>query len=188
MPEGTIQKNSNQHTTLHGVLLDVRAVGVLIIGKSGTGKSDTSLELIARGSKLISDDIVETKRSDTNKIVGQAPEGIKDLMEIRGLGIINIRDLYGPESLLNESAIDIVIELSRWDASNEYDRLGIDERSYKILGIDIPYYHIPVAPGRNTALIVEVAALNHLLKSSDYKLKEKIMSQLENIKSAAGIK
>ncbi len=189
MPEKTSnKKDCLLATTAHGVLLEIRGLGVLIIGKSGAGKSDTALDLISRGSKLISDDVVIVTKSSSDKLIGTSPNRTKHLIEIRGLGIINIKDLYGADSVMNEKQIDIVIEITKWDSNTEYDRLGIEEKNYNIMEVDLPYLLIPVNPGRNIATILEVAALNQLLKSSDSEAKERILDQLENVKTAADIK
>ena len=187
------EKTSHKHcsllaTTAHGVLIEIHGLGVLIIGKSGTGKSDAALDLISKGSKLISDDIVIVTKSSSDKLIGTSPNNTKYLMEIRGLGIINIKNLYGADSVINEKQIDIVVELAKWDSDTEYDRLGIEEKSFTILEVDLPYLLIPVNPGRNIATILEVAALNQLLKSSDAKAIERILDQLENVKTATDLK
>ena len=152
--------------TAHGVLMDIHRLGVLLLGKSGIGKSECALDLILRGSKLISDDIVEIRKVGPTRHVGNGPERIKHLMEIRGEGIINIKDLFGTTSVMERREIDMVIELVQWNPDTEYDRLGIETGTYNILGIDLPHLVIPVSPGRNTATIIEVAARNQLLKQS----------------------
>ena len=152
--------------TAHGVLMDIHRLGVLLLGKSGIGKSECALDLILRGSKLISDDIVEIRKVGPTRLVGNGPERIKHLMEIRGVGIINIKDLFGTTSVMEKREIDMVIELVQWNPDTEYDRLGIETGTYNILGIDLPHLVIPVSPGRNTATIIEVAARNQLLKQS----------------------
>ena len=152
--------------TAHGVLMDIHRLGVLLLGKSGIGKSECALDLILRGSKLISDDIVEIRKVGPTRLVGNGPERIKHLMEIRGVGIINIKDLFGTTSVMERREIDMVIELVQWNPDTEYDRLGIETGTYNILGIDLPHLVIPVSPGRNTSTIIEVAARNQLLKQS----------------------
>jgi len=158
--------------TAHGVLMDIHRLGVLILGKSGIGKSECALDLINRGSKLISDDVVEIRKVGASKLVGNGPEKIKHLMEIRGVGIININHLFGTASVMEKREIDMVIELVPWDSDTEYDRVGLDEKTYDILGVDIPYLLIPVRTGRNTATIIEVAARNQLLKKSGSEERE----------------
>lgn len=175
--------------THHGVLIDIRELGVLIIGPSGIGKSDCALELISsKGCKLISDDIIEIRTSGPNRLVGTSPNRTRHLMEIRGIGVVNIKDLYGTESVLDKKYIDMVIELCKWDSDDDYDRLGIDEKYYKILGVDVSYALIPITPNRSISTIVELAVLNQLLKLSDSNNKEKILDQLNDVKTAAGIK
>lgn len=159
--------------TAHGVLMDIHRLGVLILGKSGIGKSECALDLINRGSKLISDDIVEIRKVGSSKLVGNGPERIKHLMEIRGVGIINIKDLFGTTSVMDKREIDMVIELVHWDPDTEYDRLGLETSNYSILDIELPHLVIPVSPGRNTATIIEVAARNQLLKLSGVHSAEK---------------
>ncbi|MFI5322875.1 MAG: HPr kinase/phosphorylase, partial [Thermodesulfobacteriota bacterium] len=141
-------------------------LGVLILGKSGIGKSECAIDLINRGSKLISDDIVEIRKVGASKLVGNGPERVKHLMEVRGVGIINIKDLFGTTSVMDKREIDMVIELVHWDPDTEYDRLGMETSSYNILGVKLPHLVIPVSPGRNMATIIEVAARNQLLKMS----------------------
>ncbi len=170
-----LQDKNAPFTTAHGVLLDINELGVLILGKSGIGKSENALDLINRGSKLISDDVVEIKKSAASELTGSGPERIKHLMEIRGIGIINIMDLFGKGSVMESRGINMVIELVEWDSDTEYDRLGIDEKVYKIMGVELPYLLIPVKPGRNTATIIEVAVRNQRLKSSGSYSTRKIL-------------
>ena len=151
-------------TTLHGVLLDVLGVGVLIIGKSGIGKSECALELVARGYRLVSDDIVIVKRMPPDVLFGTSSDIIRFHMEIRGIGIVNIRDLYGITAIREKKQMDVVVELVQWDSDSEYERLGFEDKAYDILGVGLPYLKIPVSPGRSVATIVEVAARNQILK------------------------
>ncbi|MBX5484265.1 MAG: HPr kinase/phosphorylase [Myxococcaceae bacterium] len=150
--------------TLHGVLMDVFGVGVLLLGKSGIGKSEIALDLVMHGHRLVADDIVDVSRRKPGVVYGAGNAIIKHHMEIRGLGIINIKDLFGIASVRERKKIELVIELVEWDASREYDRLGVDEGHFNILGVDIPLATVPVRPGRNMTTIIEVAARNHLLK------------------------
>jgi len=170
-------------THIHGVLVDVLGVGVLLLGKSGIGKSECALDLVIRGHRLVGDDIIRIKKKMPASLVGQAGETIQYHMEIRGLGIINIKDLYGVSSIREKKIIDMVLELVEWDPEHEYDRLGIDDRVYSILGVDLPHICIPVRPGRNLTSIIEVAARNFLLKGMGYhsarEFHEKLMSRLE---------
>jgi HPr kinase/phosphorylase len=155
-------------THIHGVLVDVLGVGVLLLGKSGIGKSECALDLVIRGHRLVADDVIFVKKKMPAALVGQASANIHYLMEIRGLGIINIKDLFGVSSIREKKIIDIVLELVEWDPDQEYDRLGIDDRIYTILGVDLPHLTIPVRPGRNLTSIIEVAARNFLLKGMGY--------------------
>lgn len=154
-------------TRLHGVFVEVYGVGVLITGKSGVGKSETALDLVIRGHRLISDDIVIIKKLE-DKLVGESPELTRHFMEIRGLGILDIERLYGVGSIKNYENINLVTELELWDESKEYDRLGLDERHTDILGMRIPTVTIPVRPGRNVAMIIEVATRNFRQKLLGY--------------------
>jgi HPr kinase/phosphorylase len=151
-------------TSMHGVLLDVLGVGILLLGKSGIGKSEIALDLVMRGHRLVADDIVDVKRRRQDSVVGSGSEIIKHHMEIRGLGIINIKDLFGVAAIRERKKIEIVLELVEWDPNVEYDRLGVEERKFRILDVEIPMLIVPVRPGRNMTTIVEVAARNHLLK------------------------
>ncbi|MFL5301822.1 MAG: HPr(Ser) kinase/phosphatase [Anaeromyxobacteraceae bacterium] len=151
-------------TSMHGVLLDVFGVGILLLGKSGIGKSEIALDLIMRGHRLVADDIVDVKRTAPESVYGAGSEIIKHHMEIRGLGIINIKDLFGVAAIRERKKIEIVLELVEWDPNVEYDRLGVEDKRFRILDVEIPMLIVPVRPGRNMTTIVEVAARNHLLK------------------------
>ncbi|WP_035100761.1 HPr(Ser) kinase/phosphatase [Aneurinibacillus terranovensis] len=155
-------------TTMHGVLVDVYGVGVLIVGQSSIGKSETALELVKRGHRLVADDAVEIRQTQENQLIGSAPELIQHLLEIRGLGIINVMTLFGAGAVRNYKRVSLVIRLEIWDPQKYYDRLGLDEEKLKILDTDIPQITIPVRPGRNLAVIVEVAAMNFRLKRMGY--------------------
>jgi HPr kinase/phosphorylase len=149
--------------SVHGVLVEVFGVGALITGSSGVGKSETALELVKRGHRLITDDVVDIKRvGDT--LIGSAPELLKQFMEIRGIGIIDIRTLYGIGAVKESVAIDMNIHLEHWDSEKYYDRLGLDEEYHRVLDVDIPKVVIPVTTGRNLAIIMEAAARNNRLK------------------------
>lgn len=170
-------------THLHGVLVDVLGVGVLLTGKSGIGKSECALDLVIRGHRLVADDMVFIKKKMPASLVGQPEQQIQHLMEIRGLGIINIKDLYGVSSIREKKIIDLVLELEEWHPQQEYDRLGIDDRKTTILGVDLPHLIIPVRPGRNLGAIIEVAARNFLLKGMGYHsardFHERLLSRME---------
>ena len=148
------------HVTIHGVLVDVYGIGVLIKGESSIGKSETALEKKKKGHRLVADDAVEIRKVDESRLVGQAPELLKHYMEIRGIGIIDVKSLYGVGAIKNQKAIDLVIELENWNQKKYYDRLGLDREYEEILGKEIEKLVIPVKPGRNTSMIIEVAAMN----------------------------
>lgn len=151
-------------TAVHGVLIDIYGVGVLIIGQSGVGKSETALELVKRGHRLVADDNVEIRQEDYESLIGNAPALIEHLLEIRGLGIINVMTLFGASSIRSQKRISMVIQLENWDNKKQYDRLGLDEDTMKIMDVHLPKATIPVRPGRNLAVIIEVAAMNFRLK------------------------
>jgi HPr kinase/phosphorylase len=150
---------------IHGVLMDVLGLGVLIIGDSGIGKSECALDLVVRGHRLVADDTVEIRRRGEQELIGTCPELTRHHMELRGLGVINIRDLFGVASTRMSKRVELVVQLERWDTSREYDRLGLDETMYEMFGVKVPLIHMPVAPGRSLAILVEVAARNQLLRS-----------------------
>ena len=154
-------------TNVHGELLEVYGVGILIMGKSSVGKSETALELVSRGHRLVADDMVDITAID-KKIIGEAPENIRHFMELRGLGIINVRRLYGSGAIKLQSEVDLVIGLEQWKDDYEYDRLGIDEHYIELLGIKLPHLVVPVRAGRNLSLIIEVAAMNQREKAFGY--------------------
>ena len=159
-----LQEKLSPSTTAHGVLVDVLGIGILIIGKSGIGKSEAALDLVTRGHRLVADDVVALRQVGPNLIYGQGAGIIKHHMEIRGLGIINIKDLYGHSSVRDLKKVEMVIELFDWNADVEHERLGFEDRFHSLLGEELPFLAIPVRPGRNVATIVEVAARNQLLK------------------------
>ncbi|TAL30956.1 MAG: HPr kinase/phosphorylase [Spirochaetes bacterium] len=149
---------------IHGTLVDVFGVGVLLMGKSGVGKSECALELVERGHRLVADDIVEIRKIDESLLMGYGSEVIRHHMEIRGLGIINVKDVFGIRSVRNRKRIELAVLLEEWASGKEYDRLGIDESKYPILDLDVPFITVPVRPGRNIPIIIETAALNQRLK------------------------
>ena len=169
-----------QSTSLHGVLLDVFGVGVLIVGKSGIGKSECALDLVLRGHRLVADDVVGVKRKPPATCYGFGSELIKYHMEIRGLGIINIKDLFGVAAIRDEKVIELVIELAAWDPARAYDRLGLDEERFNILGVEITLLRIPVSPGRNITSIIEVAARNQLLKIRGHHSAREFQKKLDD--------
>lgn len=171
--------------TRHGVFMDVYGVGILLVGESGIGKSETALELVKRGHRLVADDAVEIVRNTDNSLLGKAPENVRHFMEIRGVGIIDVRQMYGVGSVLNEKTLHLQISMEAWDPTKVYDRLGISEDLGAILGVNIPRITVPVRPGRNLAIIIEVAARNHRLKKMGYNaaiaLTEKLMMDDEEL-------
>jgi HPr kinase/phosphorylase len=169
--------------SLHGVLIDVFGVGVLILGKSGIGKSECALDLILRGHRLVADDMVSIQKRPPSTLIGSGFEVIKHHMEIRGLGIINIRSLFGVEAIRDQKKVELVVELVEWDTQQEYDRLGFEEEKYTVLGVELPMLRIPVTPARNLTTIIEVAARNHLLKVMGYdsalEFEKKLLRRME---------
>ncbi len=155
-------------TTLHGVCVDVLGIGVLIFGKSGIGKSECALELIMRGHRLVADDVITIRKMPTSILFGMASDVIKYHMEIRGLGIVNIKDLFGITAIRERKQIDIVVEMVQWEPRENYERLGFDENIYDILDVKLPHIKVPVSPGRSVADVVEVAARNQILKFMGY--------------------
>ncbi|MGD6842903.1 HPr(Ser) kinase/phosphatase [Bacillus infantis] len=168
-------------TAVHGVLVDIYGVGVLITGKSGVGKSETALELVKRGHRLVADDCVEIRQEDEDYLVGTSPELIEHLLEIRGLGIINVMTLFGAGAVRSNKRISLVMNLELWDQKKQYDRLGLDEEKMKIIDTDITRLTIPVRPGRNLAVIIEVAAMNFRLKRMGVNAAEQFTSRLSDV-------
>lgn len=168
-------------TAVHGVLVDIHGVGVLIIGKSGVGKSETALELVKRGHRLVADDCVEIRQEGEGMLIGSAPKLIEHLLEIRGLGIIDIMTLFGASAIRSHKRITLVIELEIWDATKNYDRLGIEEEKMAIIDTDVTKLTVPVRPGRNLAVIIEVAAMNHRLKQMGMNAAEDFADRLDSV-------
>lgn len=166
-------------TSVHGVLVDVLGVGVLLLGKSGIGKSECALDLILKGHRLVADDLVKVRLKLPAVLFGEGSDLLHYHMEIRGLGIINIKHLFGVASIRERKKIDLVIELVKWDDSEEYDRLGLAEQTYSLLGLEIPFMQIPVGAGRNMTSLVEVAARNQLLKEMGYHSAREFQDRLE---------
>ena len=185
----TLNTNLAPRITRHGVLVEVYGEGMLILGDSGIGKSETAIELVKRGHRLIADDAVEIKRVSSKTLVGSAPELIKYYIELRGIGVVDVRRIFGMGSVKATEKIDLVINLEPWDAEKLYDRFGLDEEFTEILGINVPSLTIPVKPGRNLAIILEIAAMNNRQKKMGYntaqELNERLMSldpeQMENM-------
>ena len=156
------------HVTRHGVLVDVYGIGVFLSGKSGVGKSEAALELIKRGHQLVADDVVDICRISDDRLIGTCPEKIRYLMEIRGIGVIDIKAMFGIGAVASSKSIDLIIELETWDENKAYDRIGIQDEEIEIMGVRVPHQVMPIKPGRNLAIIVEVAARNLSLKRTGY--------------------
>ena len=164
--------------TRHGVLVEVYGEGILLVGDSGVGKSETAIEIIKRGHRLIADDAVEIRRVSDKSLVGQAPENIRHFIELRGIGIINARRIFGMGAVKLSEKIDMVINLELWDSSKVYDRMGIDNEYTEILGLKVPLMTIPVKPGRNLAVIIEVAAMNNRQKKMGFNAAQELLASL----------
>ena len=166
-------------STLHGVLIDILGVGVLLQGKSGIGKSECALELILRGYRLVADDVIKVRLKLPSVIFGEGMDLLHYHMEIRGLGILNIKHLFGVAAIRERKKIDMVVELVPWEDGKEYDRLGLEEQTFEVHGVELPFMRIPVGPGRNAGTIVEVAARNQLLKEMGYHSAREFQDLLE---------
>jgi HPr kinase/phosphorylase len=168
-----------ERTMLHAVLMDVLGLGVLIAGESGIGKSECALDLIVRGHRLVADDTVEIRRRQQTILIGTCPELTQHHMELRGLGVINVKELFGIASTRSSKRVELVVQLERWDPRREYERLGLDDEHFDILGLRIPLIRMPVAPGRNIAILVEVAARNQLLRMRGHHAARELAQRLE---------
>lgn len=164
--------------SVHGDLMSIFGIGTLMIGESGVGKSESALDLVVRGHRMIADDVVLIKKVSNMILIGYAMPQIQHHMELRGIGIINIREMFGISATSDSAKIELVIDLERWKLDEEYDRLGVDSASYKILGVDVPARKIPVAPGRNIAILIEVAVKDLLLKRQGIDTPEKLISDI----------
>ena len=164
--------------TRHGVLVEVYGEGILILGDSGVGKSETAIELVKRGHRLIADDAVELRKVSSSKIMGMAPENIRHFIELRGIGIINVARLFGIGAVKNSVEVEMVIELEAWDRTKNYDRTGLESSTYDILGVKVPSMLIPVMPGRNLAVILETAAINNRQKKMGYNAAKELLIRL----------
>src|SRR2546428_7048654 len=154
-----------ERTVMHAVLMDILGLGVLIVGESGIGKSECALDLIVRGHRLVADDTVEIRRRAETILVGTCPELTRHHMEFRGVGVINVKELFGIASTRSSKRVELVVQLERWEPGREYERLGLDDQFYEVLGVKVPLIRMPVAPGRSIAILVEVAARNQLLRA-----------------------
>ncbi|MFC4737018.1 HPr(Ser) kinase/phosphatase [Bacillus daqingensis] len=168
-------------TAMHGVLIDIYGIGVLITGSSGVGKSETALDLVRRGHRLVADDSVEIREEQDGVLVGRSPDLIRHLLEIRGLGIINVMTLFGAGSVRNEKRLGLAIDLEAWDQKKQYDRLGLDEDFIQIFETNLPKITVPVRPGRNLAVIIEVAAMNFRLKRMGINAAEQFSERLATV-------
>jgi HPr kinase/phosphorylase len=164
---------------VHGVLMDILGLGVLIVGESGIGKSECALDLVVRGHRLVADDAVDLRCRAESFLIGTCPDLTRHHMEIRGLGLINVQDLFGVASTRRSKRVELVVQLERWDPSREYDRLGLDEAHYEMLGVRTPMIRMPVAPGRNLAILVEVAARNQLLRKGGHHSARLLVDRVE---------
>jgi HPr kinase/phosphorylase len=164
---------------VHGVLIDILGLGVLIIGDSGIGKSECALDLVVRGHRLVADDTVEVRRRGETVVIGTCPELTRYHMEVRGLGLINIRDLFGVAATRVSKRVELVVQLERWAPEHEYDRLGLEENTHELFGLRIPLIRMPVAPGRSLAILVEVAARNQLLRTRGLHAARELVTRLD---------
>ena len=174
----SLRRHLAPRTTVHGVLVEIYGEGVLLTGDSGIGKSETALELIKRGHRLIADDAVEIKKVGRDRLVGDAPEMIRYYMELRGIGVVNVRRIYGIGAVKPESGIDLVVRMENWVEGKAYDRLGLTSEYEDILGVKLPLVTIPVTPGRNLAVILELAAMNNRQKKMGYNTAEEFNRKL----------
>ncbi|MBR6728930.1 MAG: HPr(Ser) kinase/phosphatase [Clostridia bacterium] len=165
-------------TTMHGVLVEVYGEGVLLLGESGVGKSETAIELVKRGHRLVADDAVEIKKVSKKTLVGSSPEIIRHFIELRGIGVVDVKRIFGMGAVKDTENINLVVQLEPWQAGKHYDRLGLDDFTTDIMGIEIPCLTIPVKPGRNLAIIIEVAAMNHRQKKMGYNAAEELNRRL----------
>ena len=165
--------------SIHGVLVDVYGVGVLIMGESGIGKSEAALELIKRGHRLVSDDVVEIRKVSDATLVGTAPDITRHFIELRGIGIVDVKTLYGVQSVRETQNIDLVITLEDWDKDKKYDRLGMEEEYTEFLGNKIVCHQLPIRPGRNLAIIVETAAINYRQKKMGYNAAQELYKRVQ---------
>lgn len=167
-----------QRITRHGVLVEVYGEGLLILGESGVGKSETAIELVKRGHRLIADDAVEIRKVSSQSLVGTSPDNIRHFIELRGIGIVNAGRIFGAGAVMRTTHIDLVINMEQWDPDKAYDRMGIDEQTTDILGVKVPCLTIPVKPGRNLAVVIEVASINNRQKKMGYNAAADLMQRL----------
>ena len=173
-------------TTVHGTLVDLLSLGVLILGESGIGKSECALDLIARGHRLVADDVVDVRRRAESFLDGSAPDTARFFMEVRGVGLIDVQALYGVSATCATKQIGLVVQLERWDSTREYERLGLDEQWHELLNVRVPLIRMPVAPGRSISTLVDVAARNQLLKARGYHPAREFTKRLAERQRAVG--
>ncbi len=173
-----------ERTTIHGVLIDINGVGTLILGKSGVGKSETALELVKRGHRFVADDAIDITKVGDQMLIGKSPELIKNFMEIRGIGIVDMSKLYGIGSVRESINLDLIVQVEEWSNDSEYDRLGLDEKYMTILGVDVAMIKLPVKPGRNLAVILEAAARNYSLKRMGFNAAVELDTKLRALHHA----
>jgi len=177
-----------ERTMLHAVLMDILGLGVLLVGESGIGKSECALDLIVRGHRLVADDTVEIRRRQETILIGACPELTRHHMELRGLGVINVKELFGIASTRLSKRVELVVQLERWDPTRAYERLGLDDDFFNILGLRVPLIRMPVGPGRNIAILVEVAARNQLLRARGHHSARELAQRLdETLRRGHGI-
>jgi HPr kinase/phosphorylase len=160
-----LEERLTEREVIHGVLMEIHGLGILIVGESGIGKSESAIDLIERGHRLVADDVVEIEKS-VEGLIGRSPEIVRYYMELRGLGVINVKDLFGANAIRLSMPLEFVVQLERWDHATEVERLGLEERTHTVLGVDLPLVTMPVGPGRNLAMLIEVAARNYLMSQS----------------------
>ena len=187
--ESILEDSLAERTVIHAVLMDILGLGVLIAGESGIGKSECALDLIVRGHRLVADDTVEVRRLAETILIGTCPEPTRHHMELRGLGVISIKELFGIASTRSSKRVEVAVQLERWVETREYERLGLDEESYEILGMRVPLIRMPVAPGRNIAILVEVGARNQLVRARGHHAARAFAERLEQTlgQSAAAV-
>jgi HPr kinase/phosphorylase len=168
-----------EHTLMHAVLVDILGLGVLIVGESGIGKSECALDLIVRGHRLVADDTVDVRRRSESILIGSCPEVTRHHMELRGLGVVNVKDLFGIASTRSSKRVELVVQLERWDHTRQYERLGLDQEYFEILGLAVPLIRVGVAPGRSVAILVEVAARNQLLRARGQHAARELAARLD---------
>lgn len=176
-----------ERTIMHAVLMDILGLGVLIVGESGIGKSECALDLIVRGHRLVADDTVEIRRRAETILVGTCPELTRHHMELRGVGIINVKELFGIASTRSTKRVELVVQLERWEAGREYERLGLTDEFFDLLGLMVPLIRMPVAPGRSVSILVEVAARNQLLRARGHHAARVLADRLEQTLKATGL-